>query len=73
MATPEEQGLVWITEAMVRYQHSRNWFNNRIKWGIFEQVPALGSTKVYLREDQVDAYLREHPEQAKQGGSGKSG
>ncbi|HEU5345625.1 MAG TPA: hypothetical protein VFX31_11570 [Ktedonobacterales bacterium] len=61
MAQPEEQGLIWITEAMVKYRHSRNWFNNRIASGEFERVPTLGSTKVYLREAQITAYLREHP------------
>lgn len=64
MATPEEQGLIWITEAMVKYRHSRNWFNNRIKGGVFEQVLVLGSTRVYLRKEQVEAYLREHPNKA---------
>lgn len=64
MATPEEQGLIWITEAMVKYRHSRNWFNNRIKNRVFEQVAVLGTNKVYLREEQVETHLREHPEKA---------
>lgn len=63
MATPESQGLIWITEAMVKYRHSRNWFNNRIRDEIFEQVPVLGSTKVYLRDAQIEEYLKAHPEE----------
>ncbi len=63
MALPEEQGLIWITEAMVKYRHSRDWFNNRMKSGVFERVATLGSTKVYLREAQITGYLREHPEE----------
>lgn len=64
MPTPEEQGLIWITEAMVKYRHSRNWFNNRIRDGIFEQVPVLRTTKVYLRDAEVAEYIRNHPEEA---------
>lgn len=63
MAQPVEQGLIWITEAMVKYRHSRNWFNSRINSGMFERVATLGSTKVYLREAQITAYLREHPDE----------
>lgn len=63
MKTPEEQGLIWITEAMVKYGHARAWFNNRIKSGEFEQVPVLGTTKVYLRVAQLDAYVKAHPEE----------
>lgn len=61
MPKPEEQGLIWITEAMVRYKHSRNWFNNRIRRGELETVPFPGTSKVYLRVEQVERYLREHP------------
>lgn len=61
--TPGEQGLIWITEAMVKYGHSRNWFNNRIRSGEFEQVPQPGETKVYLRVAQLDAYVKAHPEE----------
>jgi predicted DNA-binding transcriptional regulator AlpA len=61
--TPGKQGLIWITEAMVKYGHSRNWFNNRIKSGDFEQVPQMGTSKVYLKEAQIAAYLKAHPEE----------
>jgi len=64
MSTPEEQGLIWITEAMVKYGHSRNWFNSRIKSGEFTQVPVLASTKVYLRKAEITAYMKAHPEEA---------
>lgn len=72
MSTPEEQGLIWITEAMLKYKHSRNWFNNRIRDGIFEQVPMLKTTKVYLRDAQIADYIREHPEEAEEGKPGKN-
>lgn len=64
MATPESQGLIWITEAMVKYGHSRNWFNNRIKSGDFTPVPQPGSTKVYLRDAEISAYVKAHPEES---------
>lgn len=64
MSTPEKPGLIWITEAMVKYGHSRNWFNNRIRSGDFTAVPQLGSTKVFLREAEIAAYLKAHPEEA---------
>ena len=64
MATPEEQGFIWITEAMVKYGHSRNWFNNRIKSGDFTPVPQPGSTKVYLREKEITEYVKAHPEES---------
>lgn len=67
MATPEERGLIWITEAMVKYGHSRNWFNSRIKSGDFEQVPQPGETKVYLRDAQIAEYIRAHPDEGKRG------
>lgn len=65
MKTPEEQGLIWITEAMVKYGHARAWFNNRIKSGEFEQVLVPGTSKVYLRVAQLDAYVKQHPEEAR--------
>lgn len=64
MGAPESQGLIWITEAMVKYGHSRNWFNNRIKSGVFQQVPQPGETKVYLRDAEIAEYIRAHPEDA---------
>ena len=66
MPTPEEQGLIWITEAMLKYRHSRNWFNNRIKSGTFTPVPQLGTTKVYLKDAEISEYLRMHPEEAEE-------
>jgi hypothetical protein len=62
--SPEDQGLIWITEAIVKYRHSRNWFNNRIKSGDFEQVPMLGTSKVYLKDAEIAAYVKAHPEDA---------
>lgn len=65
MSTAEEQGLIWVTEAMLKYKHSRNWFNRRIADNVFTQVPVPGTSKVYLRQAEIDAYMREHPEEAK--------
>jgi len=62
MPTPEQQGLIWITEAMMKYGHSRNWFNARIRSGALQVVPQPGTTKVYLRMAEVERELREHPE-----------
>ncbi len=62
-----EEDLIWITEAMVKYKHSRNWFNARIKRGDFEAVPLPGTSKVYLKRKQVEQYLRKHPEGAPDG------
>lgn len=72
MSTPESQGLIWITAAMVKYGHSRNWFNARIKSGDFTQVPQPGTTKVYLKDAEIAEYVRKHPEEAEEGKSGKS-
>ena len=66
MPTPEEQGLIWITEAMVKYRHSRTWFNNRIKSGDFTSVPQLGTTKVYLRDAEIEEYLGKHLEEVEE-------
>jgi hypothetical protein len=55
--------LVWITEAVVTYNHSRNWFNRRITDGIFAKEQKVGETKVYLRRSQIERYMREHPEE----------
>ena len=68
MTTPRPKaGLIWITEAMVKYQRSRNWFNKRIADGIFTAEPQPGTSKVYLRQAQIDKYLTEHPDERKAG------
>lgn len=59
--TTRDQDLIWITEAVVKYGHSRNWFNRRIADGIFHTMPQLGTTKVYLRVLEIEQYLAEHP------------
>lgn len=70
MTTPQpEPGLIWITEAMVKYRHSRNWFNARIRDGIFQAVPQPGTAKVYLRQAEIDRYLTEHPDEVAEGGT----
>lgn len=53
--------FIWVTEAMVKYHHGRGWFNSRIERGDFTPVPQPGTTKVYLRTAEIDAYLRAHP------------
>lgn len=68
MTTPRPAaGLIWITEAMVKYDRSRNWFNKRIADGIFTPVPQPGTSKVYLRQADIDKYLAEHPAERKGG------
>lgn len=59
----QSQGVIWITEAMVKYGHSRNWFNKRIADGIFQTAPQPGTSKVYLRIASIEAYLAAHPEE----------
>ena len=63
MASPEERGLIWITEAMVKYRHSRNWFNTRIKSGALTVAPQVGTSKVYLHDAEIATYLERHPEE----------
>jgi predicted DNA-binding transcriptional regulator AlpA len=58
-----EDDLVWITEAMVKYSHSRGWFNRRIDNGTFTEEKKLGETKIYLHRSQIERYLGEHPEE----------
>ena len=67
MANKSEE-LIWITEAMVTYGHSRNWFNKRIADGVFQTVPQPGTPKVFLRVSEIDAYLAEHPEERSESG-----
>src|SRR5260370_42535432 len=69
---PETDDLIWITEAMVEYGHSRNWFNNRIATGELEAVQLPGTTKVYLRRSQLDAMPEETPH-ARRGRTPKKG
>lgn len=59
----EAQGLIWITEAIVKYRHGRSWFNRRLESGQFHQVKWPGSIRIYLRKDEVDTYVTEHPEE----------
>lgn len=61
--TERSQGVIWITEAMVKYGHSRNWFNKRIADGIFTPAPQPGTSKVYLHVAEIEKYLAEHPEE----------
>lgn len=65
MSQPVEQGLIWITEAMVKYKRSRNWFNARIKRGELRTVPQLGTTKVFLREEEIEQALRQDDKEGK--------
>ena len=58
-AKREGEGLIWVTEAMIEYQHSRGWFNRRIADGDLEAVQLPGTTKVYLRRAQVERAVRE--------------
>ena len=65
MATPKhdydpeqaakEQGLIWISEAMLEYKHAREWFMRRIDDGRLEQFLMPGTPKVYLRRAQIEA------------------
>lgn len=52
--------LLWITDAMLLYQHNRDWFQERIDDGRLTKVSLPGSTKVYLRQSELKA-LGEEP------------
>jgi hypothetical protein len=58
----ENTDLIWITEAMVRYHHSRGWFRNRMQAKLFKTVQLPGETKIYLYQREIEEYLRNHPE-----------
>lgn len=58
-----DKDLIWIDEARMLYKHSRNWFDRRIEKEIFDVVYLPGTTRKYLKRDQVEAYVRAHPEE----------
>jgi len=59
----DNKDLIWIEEAKIVYRHSRAWFERRIDQGIFDMVQLVGSTRKYLRREQIEAYIRAHPEE----------
>lgn len=56
----QEQKLIGIIEAMVKYGHSRDWYERRMRDGRLETVLKLGTAKKFLREEQLVEYLRQH-------------
>jgi hypothetical protein len=62
-AVTNDKALIWIDEARMLYKHLRNWFDRRIERGIFEVVYLPGTTRKYLKRDQVEAYVQAHPEE----------
>jgi predicted DNA-binding transcriptional regulator AlpA len=52
---PKESDIIWISEAMIVYGHSREWFTTRIKKGALHKFPKLGDNKVYLSRREIEA------------------
>jgi predicted DNA-binding transcriptional regulator AlpA len=50
--------LIWITEAMVHYGHSRNWFKKRIDDKVLQTFPQPGESKVYLSRREIEAEIK---------------
>lgn len=51
----KQRGLIWISEAMIEYKHAREWFTRRINDGRLETVMLPGTTKIYLKREQIEA------------------
>jgi hypothetical protein len=51
----KDPDLIWITEAMVVYEHGRAWFKRRIDSGKLHTFPQPGETKVYLSRKEIEA------------------
>src|SRR5579862_7656940 len=58
----EAAGGIWITEAVVKFIHSRSWFNRRIEAGLFHIESIPGFNKVYLWRKEIDDYIVAHPD-----------
>jgi hypothetical protein len=58
MSDPKD--LIWVEEAKIVYNHSREWFMRRVEDGRLRKVLLPGSTKVYLVRSDLERYLREH-------------
>ena len=54
MGENKDVDIVWVTQAMVEYGHSRDWFTARIKKGDLQTFPQPGSTKVYLSRREIE-------------------
>jgi predicted DNA-binding transcriptional regulator AlpA len=52
---PKESDIIWVSEAMIVYGHSREWFTTRIKKGTLHTFPKLGDNKVYLSRREIEA------------------
>jgi hypothetical protein len=46
--------LIWITEAIVQYGHSRNWFKRRIDSKVLHTFPQPGEAKIYLSRKEIE-------------------
>ena len=57
--SPSREDVIWITEAMVTYRRSRDWFNRRIQKGRLRRIGLPGEAKVYLLRAEVERVLRE--------------
>ena len=64
MSNPNKNSdLIWVTQAMVEYGHSRGWYRTRQIAKIFNVVLREGETKIYLHRTEIEAYLRTHPDE----------
>jgi hypothetical protein len=57
---PKESDIIWISEAMIVYGHSREWFTLRIKRGTFHTFPKLGDSKIYLSRPEIEKEDQKH-------------
>ena len=65
--TAGDSDLIWMTEAIPQYHHSRGWFLRRFDDGELDRVQLVGSTKVYIRRSQLEAYIRAQQPKRKPG------
>ena len=56
---PSRDDIIWITEAMVLYHRSRDWFNRRMQQGRLQRIGLPGDAKVYLLRAEVERVQRE--------------
>jgi hypothetical protein len=55
----EDKDLIWIVEAQVVYNRSRDWLQKQVKEGKLSSVLLPGTTRVYLRRSELDKLLKD--------------
>ncbi|MGH2516761.1 MAG: hypothetical protein ACRDHP_14000 [Ktedonobacterales bacterium] len=56
---PTRDAVIWITEAMVTYRRSRDWFTRRIQQGRLQRIGLPGESQAYLLRAELERVLRE--------------